>query len=85
MNAIPEAVSNSTTKSQGLLSRLKNIFSRSTDNINMSGAAKSIDQMNTDVADRTSKTSSILSRLKGIFQKADITRDSQTRLSLLMD
>lgn len=71
MNAIPEAVSNSTTKSQGLLSRLKNIFSRSTDNINMSGAAKSIDQMNTDVADRTSKTSSILSRLKGIFQKAD--------------
>lgn len=71
MNAIPEAVSNSTTKSQGLLSRLKNIFSRSTENINMSGAAKSIDQMNTDVADRTSKTSSILSRLKGIFQKAD--------------
>lgn len=71
MNSIPEAVSNSTTKSQGLLSRLKNIFSRSTDNINMSGAAKSIDQMNTDVADRTSKTSSILSRLKGIFQKAD--------------
>lgn len=71
MNAIPEAVSNSTTKSQGLLSRLKNIFSRSTDNINMSGAAKSIDQMNTDVANRTSKTSSILSRLKGIFQKAD--------------
>lgn len=71
MNTIPEAVSNSTTKSQGLLSRLKNIFSRSTENINMSGAAKSIDQMNTDVADRTSKTSSILSRLKGIFQKAD--------------
>lgn len=71
MDAIPEAVSNSTTKSQGLLSRLKNIFSRSTENINMSGAAKSIDQMNTDVADRTSKTSSILSRLKGIFQKAD--------------
>lgn len=71
MNAIPEAVSNSTTKSQGLLSRLKNIFSRSTENINMSGAAKSIDQMNTDVANRTSKTSSILSRLKGIFQKAD--------------
>lgn len=71
MNAIPEAVSNSTTKSQGLLSRLKNIFNRSTDNINMSGAAKSIDQMNTDVANRTSKTSSILSRLKGIFQKAD--------------
>lgn len=71
MNAIPEAVSNSTTKSQGLLSRLKNIFSRSTENINMSGAAKSIDRMNTDVADRTSKTSSILSRLKGIFQKAD--------------
>lgn len=71
MNAIPEAVSNSTTKSQGLLSRLKNIFSRSTENINMSGAAKSIDQMNTDVANRTSNTSSILSRLKGIFQKAD--------------
>lgn len=71
MNAIPDAISNSTTKSQGLLSRLKGIFTRSTEGINMTGAAKSIDQMNTDVANRTSKTSSILSRLKGIFQKAD--------------
>lgn len=71
MNAIPDAISNSTSKSQGLLSRLKGIFTRSTEGINMSGAAKSIEQMNTDVASRTSKTSSILSRLKGIFQKAD--------------
>ena len=71
MNAIPDAISNSTSKSQGLLSRLKGIFTRSTEGINMTGAAKSIDQMNTDVANRTSKTSSILSRLKGIFQKAD--------------
>ena len=37
----------------------------------MSGASRSIDKMNTDVANRTSRTSDILSRLKGIFQKAD--------------
>ncbi len=35
MDAIPDAISKSTTKSQGLLSRLKNIFSRSTENINI--------------------------------------------------
>ena len=36
MNAIPDAVSKSTTKSQGLLSKLKGLFTRSLDGINMS-------------------------------------------------
>lgn len=65
------AISSSTQKSEGLLSRLKGIFNRSAQGINMSGAGQSIDRMNTDVASKTATTSSILSRLKGIFQKAD--------------
>ena len=65
------AISSSTQKSEGLLSRLKGIFNRSAQGIDMSGAGQSIDRMNTDVASKTATTSSILSRLKGIFQKAD--------------
>ena len=68
MNSV---ISTSTTKSEGLLSRLKDVFKRSTDGIDMSGAGKSIEKMNADVENRTSRTSDILSRLKGIFQKAD--------------
>ena len=68
MNSV---ISTSTTKSEGLLSRLKDVFKRSIDGIDMSGAGKSIEKMNADVENRTSRTSDILSRLKGIFQKAD--------------
>lgn len=71
MSEMNNTISNATQKSEGLLSRLKGIFTRSTQGINMSGASQSIDQMNTEVENRTAKTSSILSRLKGIFQKAD--------------
>lgn len=71
MTQMMNTISKSTTKSEGLLSRLKGIFSKSTEGIDMSGASRSIDKMNTDVANRTSRTSDILSRLKGIFQKAD--------------
>ena len=71
MSEMNNTISNATQKSEGLLSRLKGIFTRSTQGINMSGAGQSIDQMNTEVENRTAKTSSILSRLKGIFQKAD--------------
>ena len=71
MSEMTDTISKSTTKSEGLLSRLKGIFNRSIQGINMSGAGQSIDRMNTDVASKTATTSSILSRLKGIFQKAD--------------
>ena len=71
MSEMNNTISNATQKSEGLLSRLKGIFTRSTQGINMSGAGQSIDRMNTDVASKTATTSSILSRLKGIFQKAD--------------
>ena len=71
MSEMNDTISKSTQKSEGLLSRLKGIFTRSAKGINMSGAGQSIDRMNTDVASKTATTSSILSRLKGIFQKAD--------------
>ena len=71
MSEMNNAISSSTQKSEGLLSRLKGIFNRSAQGIDMSGAGQSIDRMNTDVASKTATTSSILSRLKGIFQKAD--------------
>lgn len=71
MAEMNNTISNSTQKSEGLLSRLKGIFNRSAQGIDMSGAGQSIDRMNTDVASKTATTSSILSRLKGIFQKAD--------------
>lgn len=71
MSAMLDTISKSTTKSEGLLSRLKGIFQKSTEGINMSGAAKAVEKMNADVENRTSRTSDILSRLKGIFQKAD--------------
>ena len=71
MSEMTDTISKSTTKSEGLLSRLKGIFTRSAQGIDMSGAGQSIDRMNTDVASKTATTSSILSRLKGIFQKAD--------------
>lgn len=71
MSEMNNTISNSTQKSEGLLSRLKGIFNRSAQGIDMSGAGQSIDRMNTDVASKTATTSSILSRLKGIFQKAD--------------
>ena len=71
MSEMTDTISKSTTKSEGLLSRLKGIFNRSAQGIDMSGAGQSIDRMNTDVASKTATTSSILSRLKGIFQKAD--------------
>ena len=71
MSEMNNAISSSTQKSEGLLSRLKGIFNRSARGIDMSGAGQSIDRMNTDVASKTATTSSILSRLKGIFQKAD--------------
>ena len=71
MNNIPDAVSKSTAKSQGLLGKLKSLFNRSFDGLNTKNVGKSIDQMNTDIADKTSKTSSILSRLKSIFKKND--------------
>ena len=71
MSAMLDTISKSTTKSEGLLSRLKGIFQKSTQGIDMSGAAKSVEKMNADVENRTSRTSDILSRLKGIFQKAD--------------
>lgn len=71
MSEMNNAISSSTQKSEGLLSRLKGIFNRSAQGIDMSGAGQSIDRMNTDVDSKTATTSSILSRLKGIFQKAD--------------
>jgi len=71
MSEMNDTISKSTQKSEGLLSRLKGIFTRSAKGIDMSGAGQSIDRMNTDVASKTATTSSILSRLKGIFQKAD--------------
>ena len=71
MAEMNNTISSSTQKSEGLLSRLKGIFNRSAQGIDMSGAGQSIDRMNTDVASKTATTSSILSRLKGIFQKAD--------------
>lgn len=71
MSEMMNTISKSTTKSEGLLSRLKGIFGKSTEGIDMSGASRSIDKMNADVENRTSRTSDILSRLKGIFQKAD--------------
>ena len=71
MSEMNNTISSSTQKSEGLLSRLKGIFNRSAQGIDMSGAGQSIDRMNTDVASKTATTSSILSRLKGIFQKAD--------------
>ena len=71
MSAMLDTISKSTTKSEGLLSRLKGIFQKSTEGIDMSGAAKAVEKMNEDVENRTSRTSDILSRLKGIFQKAD--------------
>nr|DAW82452.1 MAG TPA: tail tape measure [Caudoviricetes sp.] len=71
MAEMNNTISSSTQKSEGLLSRLKGIFTRSAQGIDMSGAGQSIDRMNTDVASKTATTSSILSRLKGIFQKAD--------------
>ena len=71
MAEMNNTISNSTQKSEGLLSRLKGIFNRSAQGIDMSGAGQSIDRMNTDVASKTATTSSILSRLKGIFQKVD--------------
>ena len=71
MSEMNNAISSSTQKSEGLLSRLKGIFNRSAQGIDMSGAGQSIDRMNTDVASKTATTSSILSRLKGIFHKAD--------------
>lgn len=71
MSAMLDTISKSTTKSEGLLSRLKGIFQKSTEGIDMSGAAKAVEKMNADVENRTSRTSDILSRLKGIFQKAD--------------
>lgn len=71
MSEMNNAISSSTQKSEGLLSRLKGIFNRSAQGIDMSGAGQSIDRMNTDVASKTATTSSILSRLKGIFQKVD--------------
>lgn len=71
MSEMTDTISKSTTKSEGLLSRLKGIFNRSARDIDMSGAGQSIDRMNTDVDSKTATTSSILSRLKGIFQKAD--------------
>nr|DAR30320.1 MAG TPA: tail tape measure [Caudoviricetes sp.] len=71
MSEMTDTISKSTTKSEGLLSRLKGIFTRSAQGIDMSGAGQSIDRMNTDVSSKTATTSSILSRLKGIFQKAD--------------
>ena len=64
-------IANSTEKSNGLLSRLRNIFKRNTDNMDTSGAGRSIDQMNTEVASKTSRTGSILARLKSIFRKTD--------------
>lgn len=71
MSEMNDTISKSTQKSEGLLSRLKGIFTRSAKGIDMSGAGQSIDRMNTDVASKTATTSSILSRLKGIFQKVD--------------
>nr|DAE05262.1 MAG TPA: tail tape measure [Siphoviridae sp. ctWKa2] len=71
MSTMLDTISKSTTKSEGLLSRLKGIFQKSTQGIDMSGAAQAVDKMNADVENRTSRTSDILSRLKGIFQKAD--------------
>ena len=71
MSEMTDTILKSTTKSERLLSRLKGIFTRSAQGIDMSGAGQSIDRMNTDVASKTATTSSILSRLKGIFQKAD--------------
>nr|DAV57455.1 MAG TPA: tail tape measure [Caudoviricetes sp.] len=71
MSEMNNTISNATQKSEGLLSRLKGIFNRSAQGIDMSGAGQSIDRMNTDIASKTATTSSILSRLKGIFQKAD--------------
>ena len=71
MSTMNDTISKSTQKSEGLLSLLKGIFSRSTQDIDMSGGGRSIDRMNTDIASKTANTSSILSRLKGIFQKAD--------------
>ena len=71
MSEMNDTISKSTQKSEGLLSRLKGIFTRSAKGIDMSGAGQSIDRMNTDVASKTATTSSILSQLKGIFQKAD--------------
>ncbi len=71
MSAMLDTISKSTTKSEGLLSRLKRIFQKSTQGIDMSGASNAIEKMNADVENRTSRTSDILSRLKGIFQKAD--------------
>ena len=41
MNSV---ISTSTTKSEGLLSRLKDVFKRSIDGIDMSGAGKSIEK-----------------------------------------
>ena len=71
MSAMLDTISKSTTKSEGLLSRLKGIFQKSTQGIDISGAAQAVEKMNADVENRTSRTSDILSRLKGIFQKAD--------------
>lgn len=71
MTDMTDTISKSVHKSESLLSKLRNIFKKSTSNIDMSGASSSIDKMNTDIANKTARTSDIISRLKGIFQKAD--------------
>ena len=71
MTDMTDTISKSVHKSESLLSNLRNIFKKSTSNIDMSGASSSIDKMNTDIANKTARTSDIISRLKGIFQKAD--------------
>ena len=71
MSDMTDTISKSVNKSESLLSKLRNIFKKSTSNIDMSGASSSIDKMNTDIANKTARTSDIISRLKGIFQKAD--------------
>lgn len=71
MSDMTDTISKSVQKSESLLSKLRNIFKKSTSNIDMSGASSSIDKMNTDIANKTARTSDIISRLKGIFQKAD--------------
>ena len=73
MDSLSQSVGKSVQKSESMLSKLSDIFRKSTSNIDMSGASKSVDKMNTDIANKTAKTSDILSRLKGIFQKADTT------------
>ena len=69
MDTLTQSVEKSVKKSESLLSKLSGIFRNATSNLDLSGASKSMDKMNTDIANKTARTSDILYRLKSIFQK----------------